>query len=67
MEAAQPDMHRLWLGVAVMVAMLSAMGIARMVVDRALAPGDPRRRFIAQALLYGATAIFVLLMLWLRQ
>jgi hypothetical protein len=66
MEAAQPDMHRLLLGVAVMVAMLTAMGLLRMIVDRNLAPDDPRRRFIAQLLLYGGTAIFVLVMLWLR-
>lgn len=60
-------MHRLWLGVAIMVAMLSGMGIARMIVDRSLDRDDPRRRVVAQVLLYGGTAIFVLVMLWLRR
>jgi len=67
MEPAQPgNMHQLWLGVAVMVALLTAMGIARMIVDKNLAPDDPRRHLIGQVLLYGATAIFVIVMLWLR-
>ena len=68
MESAQPDnMYQLWVGIAVMMALLSAMGIVRMIVDKNLAPNDPRRHLIGQILLYGATAIFVIVMLWLRR
>ena len=60
MEETNPDVHRLWLGIAVMILMLTGMGVVRLIVDRTLARDDPRRPFIGKVVLYGATALFVL-------
>jgi hypothetical protein len=67
MAPQSPDMHRLLLGVALMIAMLTAMGIVRMLIDRSLAADDPRRQLVPQVLLYVGTAILLLAMLWLRR
>jgi protein-S-isoprenylcysteine O-methyltransferase Ste14 len=62
-----PDMQRLWIGAAIMVALLVVMGIVLTVVDRTLAPNDPRRAVVSKVLLYGGTVIFLIAMLWLRR
>jgi hypothetical protein len=44
-----------------------ALGLApRRVIDRFLAEGDPRRLYIAQAILYGGAFVIVALSVWLR-
>jgi hypothetical protein len=53
-------------GLIVMVALLGLVGVGRIVIDRALEPDDPRRQLAGQVLLYGATALFALLMLMMR-
>ena len=52
--------------VIVMVALLVLVGLGRIVIDRALEPNDPRRRLANQVLVYGATALFTLIMLLMR-
>jgi len=53
-------------GLIVMAALLGLVGIGRIVIDRVLAPDDPRRQLAGQVLLYGATGLFALLMLLMR-
>jgi hypothetical protein len=36
------------------------------VIDRFIAEGDPRRLYIAQAILYGGAFVIVALSVWLR-
>lgn len=64
--SSSPDMQLLWLGVAIMVALLVIMGIAMTVVDRTLAPNDPRRALVGKVMLYGGTIVFLIAMLLLR-
>jgi len=61
------DTGPLLIGVVAMVVLLTVMGIVRTFVDRMLEPNDPRRWWISQGLLYGGTAIFVVILLWLRR
>jgi hypothetical protein len=53
-------------GLIVMAALLGLVGVGRIVIDRVLEPNDPRRQLAGQVLLYGATALFALLMLLMR-
>jgi protein-S-isoprenylcysteine O-methyltransferase Ste14 len=62
-----PDMQRLWIGAAIMVALLVVIGIVLTVVDRTLAPNDPRRAIVNKVLVYGGTIVFLIAMLWLRR
>src|SRR5438552_923897 len=54
-------------GVVAMVVLLTVLGIVRLAVDRVLEPNDPRRWWIGQTMLYGGTAIFVVILLLLRR
>jgi hypothetical protein len=40
--------------------------VLRRIVDRYLAKNDPRRLYIAQAILYGGVFVLVALSVWLR-
>jgi protein-S-isoprenylcysteine O-methyltransferase Ste14 len=62
-----PDMQRLWIGAAIMVALLVVIGIALTVADRTLARNDPRRAIVTKVLVYGGTVVFLIAMLWLRR
>jgi hypothetical protein len=49
-----------------MTGLLGLVGIGRIVIDRVLAPSDPRRQLASQILIYGATGLFALIMLLMR-
>jgi hypothetical protein len=53
-------------GLIVMAALLGLVGVGRIVIDRVLAPNDPRRQLASQILIYGATGLFALIMLLMR-
>jgi hypothetical protein len=49
-----------------LAALLGLVGVGRIVIDRVLAPNDPRRQLASQILIYGATGLFALIMLLMR-
>ena len=53
-------------GLIFMGGLLGLVGIGRIVIDRVLEPGDPRRQLASQILIYGATGLFALIMLLMR-
>jgi hypothetical protein len=53
-------------GFVVMAALLGLMAIAGVAIDRTLEPSDPRRALARKILLYGGTALFLLIILLLR-
>ncbi|MGH9204527.1 MAG: hypothetical protein ACRD2A_25140 [Vicinamibacterales bacterium] len=58
---------RLVASVVVMAIVLGLTVLGLRAIDRILEPGDPRRRFASQLVLYGGTALLIALLLLLRQ
>jgi hypothetical protein len=62
-----PDMSRLALGLFAMTVMLALTVLALRFANRFLEPNDPRRAIVSKVILYGATALLIVILLLIRQ
>lgn len=53
-------------GFVVMAALLGLVALGGIAIDRILEPNDPKRALARQILIYGGTALFIVILLLLR-
>jgi hypothetical protein len=66
MDPASADLSPLTLGIIAMVLMLGLTVIAQRIVVRTFAPTDPRRAIASRVVVWVATAVLVVILIWLR-